>query len=91
MDPNEINTFSSDIEFNVTSDGELLLNTTEIELGKRVEINFISLSNMTNFYIENCTAMNSESVEVAANTLPLVEPGFHISMSFFVIISKQYI
>ena len=75
MDPSEINFFSSEIEFVLTTDGETVSNTTEIELGKRVEVDFVSLSNMDNFYIENCTAMDDKTAELSSDSLPLIELG----------------
>ena len=75
MDPSEINFFSSEIEFVLTTDGETISNTTEIELGKRVEVEFVSLSNMDSFYIENCTAMDDKSAELSLDSLPLIELG----------------
>ena len=78
MDPSKTNFFLPEIEFTVTTGGEILSNTTEVELGKRIEVNFVSLSNTDNFYIENCTAMDSELAEVSANTLNLIDPGLDI-------------
>ena len=87
MDPSEINFFSSEIEFILTAGGETISNTTEIELGKRVEVDFISLSNMDSFYIENCTAMDDKSAELSSDSLPLIELGLDTFEKIIQIIS----
>ena len=76
VDPDEVNTFDSDVTFNVTSNGVLISdNTVEVKLGSNIEINFISMSDVDNFYIDGCTAMDNSVNETTTTSLSLVESG----------------
>ena len=50
-------------------------NTVEVKLGSKIEISFIEMSNVDDFFIENCTAMDSSELDLSADSLALAENG----------------
>lgn len=49
--------------------------TVEVKLGSKIEVNFIAMSNVDDFFIDNCTAMDNSEIDVSVESLSLVENG----------------
>ena len=50
-------------------------NTVEVKLGSKIEVNFIAMSSVDDFFIDNCTAMDSSELDLSADSLALAENG----------------
>lgn len=49
--------------------------TIEVKLGTEIEINFIAVENVDNFYVDTCIAMDSSALNSSTSSLKLTENG----------------